>query len=241
MTKIVLVTGGNQGIGYEACKKFANLEGYHLILTSRNEERGKEAIEKLIKETKATEITYFKLDVTNDEQVLKCKEFVLEKFGKLDVLVNNAGILNGWGTFENFFKESMESFIQTFDINLYGVIRMLKAFVPIMIEKGYGRVINLSSEFGNIKNLTEWKQGVSAYRLSKYSLNGLVRIVTSQMPENVDVQINNIHPGWCKTRMGTQQAPQEPEVAARTIVWLAEQDENFGTGGFYMDKKPIDW
>ncbi|KAJ3437669.1 putative chain dehydrogenase/reductase [Anaeramoeba flamelloides] len=238
MEKIVLVTGGNRGIGYETCKKFANLKGYHVILTSRNEEAGNEAIEKLKKETQSTEITYFQLDVTSDENVLKCKEFVVEKFGKLDILINNAGISFDWSL--NFFEAEMENYLQTFDVNLFGVIRMTKAFVPLMIEKGYGRVVNVSSMAGQTEFLSTTK-GISSYPLSKYSLNGLVRIVSNSIPEKVDVQVNNMHPGWCKTRLGTTKAPREPEVGARTILWLALQDSNFKSGGFYMDNKEFDW
>ena len=155
--KIVLVTGANRGIGFEACRQLAK-NGFKVILTSRDEKKGKEAAEKLKKEN--LDIVYHQLDVKDKESIKKLYSFVDKEFGRLDALVNNAGILIdplndkyenedkefGLST-DNFdksgrFKINEKAYRETFETNFYGPLRMMRVFCRLMIKNNYGRIIN---------------------------------------------------------------------------------------------------
>lgn len=232
MAKIALVTGANRGIGFEVCRQLAE-HGLHVILTSRDAAKGQEATETLRRE--GYDLSYHQLEVTDLTSVATLREFVVNKFGRLDVLINNAGVYLDEGV--SIFEVSLETMRLTQEINFYGPLYLCRAFVPLMRRNGYGRVVNVSSGAGSI---TEMDGRTAAYKISKVALNALTRIVAAEV-RGYNIKVNTMCPDWVSTDMGGPGAPVTPAEAADTIVWLATLPDNGPTSGFFRNRKPIPW
>lgn len=226
--KIALVTGANKGIGFEACRQLAK-NGFSVILSARDKKRGEDAAVELQEER--LDVIFHQLDVTTQKSVDAIFSFIKKEFGRLDVLVNNAGI--------SIDREKTDTDLiqKTFDTNTLGPYRMCAAFLPLMIKNKYGRIVNISSGLGQLSGMGS---GWVGYRISKASLNALTRIFSSET-SSYDIKVNSMCPGWVKTDMGGQSAPRTPAMATETIIWLATLPASGPTGKFFRDKKEIDW
>ncbi len=232
MTRIALVTGGNRGIGFEICRQLAKL-GMQVILTSRDPARGEQAADALRAE--GAEIISYPLDVTSEASVDEVRQYVLDSYGRLDVLVNNAGIYEDEGM--SIFDISFELLQETMAINTFGPFLLCKAFVPVMRQHNYGRVVNVSSGYGSITDMGGY---TGAYKMSKVALNALTRILAAEV-RGTNVKVNVMDPGWVRTDMGGRGAPRSPQQGADTAVWLATLPDDGPTGGFFYDRKPTAW
>ncbi|MDQ0226217.1 SDR family NAD(P)-dependent oxidoreductase [Metabacillus niabensis] len=230
--QIALVTGGNRGLGNELAKQLA-LKGFKVILASRNLEMGKKAAEKL-KELNL-DVSSVEMDVTNQESIHQAAATINVHFGRLDVLINNAGVYLD----KNEKLLAMDPIIleNTMATNFFGVYDVIRSFIPLMEKQGYGRIINISSEYGANSELSY--PGVGAYKLSKFALNGLTQLVAAEV--NGDIKINAVDPGWVRTDMGGQSAPKTPREAAESIIWLATIGREGPSGAFFRDGKQIPW
>ncbi|HZG17183.1 MAG TPA: SDR family oxidoreductase [Candidatus Bathyarchaeia archaeon] len=230
--KVALVTGGNRGIGLELAKQLA-MNGYKVILTSRDPEKGHAAAQKL--EGSNLDVSFVVMDVDNQESIRQAAMKVNEEYGKLDVLINNAGVYLD----DNEKLLNMEPSIleETMATNFFGVYHVIRFFIPLMQKQGYGRIINISSEYGAMSEMSN--QGSAAYKLSKLALNGLTRLVAAEI--NGDIKINAVDPGWVSTDMGGPSAPRTPKKAAESILWLASIGPEGPNGGFFRGEKQIDW
>jgi NAD(P)-dependent dehydrogenase (short-subunit alcohol dehydrogenase family) len=179
------------------------------------------------------------IDVTEGESVRAGVADVLGRFGRIDVLVNNAGILKEGFSPEDasVFEAPIDLVMQTFATNTVGPLRLIEAIVPGMRERGYGRVVNLSSGAGQ---LSDMGSGFPAYRMSKAALNALTRLTAAELGPGA-VKINAMCPGWVRTEMGGPNATRTVEKGAETAVWLATLPEDGPSGGFFRDRKPIPW
>lgn len=229
--KIALVTGANRGLGFETCRQLSKL-GYQVILTSRSMPEGKRAVEKLSEG--GAKIVYAQLDPTDAGSVEAAARFVEKEFGRLDVLVNNAGIFVEAGT---ALEPDIGVVQRTFETNTLGPLRVCAAFVPLMKKHNFGRIVNVSSGMGQ---LSEMGTGYPAYRLSKTALNSVTRMV-SEETKGTGILVNSVCPGWVKTDMGGAQAPRSLEEGGQSIVWAATLPDNGPTGGFFRDGKPLPW
>jgi len=229
--KIAVVTGANRGIGLEICRQLAK-KGIKVILTARNEEKGKEAVEKLQKE--GLDIVFHQLDVTDEKSVQQAANYVKENFGKLNILINNAGI--GTDYDNRGLNANIEKIKEILETNTFGPLRVCKAFTPIMLESNYGRIVNISSEMGALNNMGS---GSAGYRISKVALNAVTRILASEL-EDTNILVNSMAPGWVRTDMGGPGATRSVEEGADTAVWLATTD-NLPTGKFFRDREEIKW
>jgi NAD(P)-dependent dehydrogenase (short-subunit alcohol dehydrogenase family) len=233
--KVAVVTGANRGLGFEASRQLAK-QGYQVIITSRDESKGKTAALQL--QNEGLDVISHPLDVTSEESSQKLAEFIRQQFGKLDVLVNNAGIALDLRTDEDsIFNTKIDTLQQTLETNLYGVLRVTQALVPLMKEQNYGRIVNVSSGMGQLTNM---QAGAPAYRISKTALNALTRILSSEL-KNTNILVNSACPGWVKTDMGGPEAPRTPEQGVDTIVWLATLPDGSASGGIFRDRQLIDW
>jgi NAD(P)-dependent dehydrogenase (short-subunit alcohol dehydrogenase family) len=232
--KVAVVTGGNRGLGFEASRQLAKLQ-YQVVLTSRDEAKGKAAADKL--QSEGLDVTFHPLDVTSDESSQKLAEFISQQFGKLDVLVNNAAIYIDEVGNNSVFDAKIDTVQQTMETNVYGVLRVTQALIPLMKKQNYGRIVNVSSGMGQLHDMGG---GYTGYRLSKAALNALTRIFASEL-QGTNILVNSVCPGWVKTDMGGANATRTPEQGVNTIVWLATLADDGATGGFFRDKKPIDW
>ncbi|MEM8969441.1 MAG: SDR family oxidoreductase [Bacteroidota bacterium] len=227
---IALVTGANRGIGLEVCRQLAKA-GYEVILTSRDEEKGRRAI----KELDNDRISYHSLDVADDNSVAKLQSYVEERYGRLDVLVNNAGI--NYDTWQNAEKADLITVQETFDTNVLGPWRMSQAFIPLMRKHGYGRIVNVSSGAGALNGMGG---GTPAYSVSKASLNVLTIKLAADL-KGTGILVNSVGPGWVRTDMGGKEAPRSVAEGAEGIVWAATLPKDGPTGGFFRDGKRIEW
>jgi NAD(P)-dependent dehydrogenase (short-subunit alcohol dehydrogenase family) len=228
--KIILVTGANKGIGFEIVKQLATLN-HTVILTARNETRGLEAIHQLKKQNLAAH--FFRLDVTDATQREGVKKEIEREFGRLDVLVNNAGI--GVKGDKSLVAVKTDVWNETMATNAEGPLMLANTFIPLM-PKG-SRIINISSGGGSMSDPVEGWSPV--YCISKSTLNAITRQLAFYLTQS-GISVNAMCPGWVKTDMGTNAAPRSVEHGADTAVWLATAD-NIPSGKFWRDRKIIPW
>jgi len=230
--RVALITGGNRGIGLEVCRQLGRL-GYKVILTSRDEEKGQAKAAKLIGE--GLDVIAHPLDVTSEESILTLREFVVQKFHRLDVLVNNAGIYLDRD--RSVISLDRDTLLQTLETNTFGALRMCQVFIPLMKKNHYGRVVNVSSGMGQHAHMRNMS---AAYRLSKDALNALTQMLADSIQTD-GVLVNACDPGWVRTDMGGRSAPRSLEQGADTIVWLATLPDSGPTGKLFADRKEAQW
>lgn len=267
--KIILVTGGNRGIGLEICRQLDEL-GNMVILGSRDYQKGMAAAQVLGKN-----VIVRQLDVTNEESITKLAEFVKTRFGKLDVLINNAGIGANEERNENTMIGKMKDAAKA---NFNGVWKKAKIVVPLLRKAGiisekenaenvplenvkrimetnfYGawRMIQAfvpllqKSENGRIINVSSGMGELISlsgeypgYSLSKASLNALTMMFSNEL-KGKGISVNAMCPGWVKTDMGGPDAPRTVNQGADTAVWLATEKE-IPNGKFFRDREEINW
>lgn len=237
--KIAVVTGANRGIGFEVSKELAQ-SGIHVILTSRNEEKGLAACHQLQKVE--LPVGYHQLDVSHAASIDDFRRFIEDEFGRCDILVNNAGIFpdaidagaEGW---PSVFDTSVETVRRAMETNVYGPMLLCQALIPLMKKHNYGRIVNFSSGMGQ---LTFMNGHCPAYRISKTAINTLTRVVAEETKE-YNILINSVCPGWVKTDMGGPGATRELSEGADTPVWLATLPDDGPRGKFFRDRKEFEW
>lgn len=230
--KVALVTGGNRGIGFELCKQLA-VKGYHVLLASRDSRKGSQAVKKL--QDMGLDVTFLELDVEHVQKIAEVADFVQQAYGRLDVLVNNAGVYLDEGVYLSEIKPGY--FEKTMQTNLFGPFHLIRAFLPLMKQNNFGRIVNVSSGYGQMDEMDH--PGTGSYKLSKLALNGLTRLFASELSGNI--KINAVCPGWVRTDMGGPHAPRSVGEAAESILWLVDIGQDGPNGKFFRDGKEIRW
>ena len=231
-SRVAVVTGGNRGLGLETCRQLG-ARGLMVVLTARDPGAGRDAASGL--RADGLDVRFRRLDVTEPGHVEELSAFLSEEVGRIDVLVNNAGVYLDRGVAA--LDVDPEAVRRTMEVNAYGPLRLCQALVPMMRRQGYGRVVNVSSGSGAFD---EMGTGTLAYGASKTWLNAMTRKVALET-EDDGVLVNAACPGWVRTRMGGEGAARSPEEGADTIVWLATLPEDGPTGGFFRDRERIPW
>jgi NAD(P)-dependent dehydrogenase (short-subunit alcohol dehydrogenase family) len=226
MARTALVTGGNRGIGLETVRGLAEA-GLTVWMGSRNVDDGTAAAAEL--GFPAERVRVVPLDVTDPAGIDSALAVIA---GPVDVLVNNGGVWEG----APILDLTDEQFRNALEINTIGAWRLMKALLPGMVERGYGRVVNVTSGAGSFG---EGMEGPPAYAASKAALNALTPIAARSVSGNI--KVNAMCPGWVHTRMGGEKAPRTPKEGADTVIWLATLPDDGPTGGFFRDRKPIEW
>jgi NAD(P)-dependent dehydrogenase (short-subunit alcohol dehydrogenase family) len=230
--RVALVSGGNRGIGLDVVRQLGE-RGITVVLGSRDLERGEKIAAEL--EAKGLRVVPKQLDVRDEASVARVAREVEEEFGRLDVLVNNAGITDAWrGTAEDADFDAVKDVLET---NLFGAWRLAKAVLPLMRRNGYGRIVNVSSGMGQLADMGGHSPG---YRVSKTGLNALTRMLASELAGE-NILVNSVCPGWVRTDMGGSGARRSVEEGADTPVWLATLPDGGPSGGFFRDREPIPW
>ncbi len=232
MAVIALVTGGNRGIGLAACEGMAAL-GMHVFMGSRDVAKGEMAAAALSQ--KGLSVEAVQLDVTDVNSIEQARQAIQQKHGRLDVLVNNAAVLLDENS--NIMRLSIEIMRETMEANFYGPLMMCQAFLPMMQQQRSGRVVNVSSQAGQLTTMGNY---APSYSVSKTALNALTVMFAAAI-HGGDIKINAMCPGWVRTDMGGPNAHRSPEQGAETILWLATLPKDGPTGGFYRDQKPLAW
>ena len=224
--RIILVTGTTRGIGREITRQCA-LQGHVVIATGRTQARVQAALDGCPGEIHARSC-----DVRDAAEIEALATWVNDSFGKLDGLINNAGILDP-GPVTDFELTTMQRVMET---NVYGPVRITGALWPLLVHSADSRVINLSSGMGSAADIT--RPDHAAYRLSKWSLNGWTRMLATGAPDHVTVAA--MCPGWVRTDMGGSGASRSVEKGAETAVWLATAP-GIANGHFWRDRSIIPW
>jgi NAD(P)-dependent dehydrogenase (short-subunit alcohol dehydrogenase family) len=227
--RVALVSGGNRGIGLEIVRQLAE-RGITTILGSRDEGSGREAAKAI-----SGDVIVRGLDVSDEKTVGRLASFVEEEFGRLDVLVNNAGITNDEG--QRGVDADLERVREALETNLLGAWRLCEAAIPSMRRHGYGRIVNISTGMAALEDMGGGSPG---YRVSKTGLNALTRILASEL-RGSGILVNSVCPGWVQTDMGGSRAPRPVEEGAEGAVWAATLPNNGPTGGFFRDRRPVPW
>ena len=175
------------------------------------------------------------MDVADVNSIHACVRDVATRVGDVDVLVNNAAVLIAEN--QELLKTSIDVFQETFATNVWGALMVCQAFVPSMVKRRYGRVVNVSSAAGQLSSMGSY---APAYSISKAALNALT-IQLAAATRGTGVLVNCVSPGWVRTRMGGSAAPRSVEQGAETIVWAATLPANGPSGRFLSDKHHIDW
>ncbi|XP_063629050.1 carbonyl reductase [NADPH] 1-like [Cydia splendana] len=267
--KVALVTGSNQGIGFAIVEELLKREVKYVYVTSRNEQRGQDAVNKL--KAKGLNPLFHQLEVTDAESVKKCAAYLKSKHGGLDILINNAGVI-----VEDWEKTTYEDAVRVITTNYYAILTIQEHFFPILNQNA--RVINISSDCGHISNLKnkDWiarltkkdlkkddvdafvnwfldsvKNGtlknedffqteLLAYRISKVALCALTVVQQNEIDRNISV--NSLHPGFVQTSMTNGTGPFTMEQASKAPAYLAlDVDQSVKGQYFWYDKEAKDW
>lgn len=235
--KVAIVTGANRGLGLEAVRQLAQ-RGMTTILTCRDAAKGEAAAQSL--QQQGLPVVFHQLDITQESSVKTLKQWVQQQYGRVDILINNAGIFpdtSGPNEFISAFDVSVEVLRLGMETNLYGAFRMCQTFIPMMQARNYGRVVNVSSGMGQFEGMNG---GYPAYRTSKTALNTVTCLFADEL-KGSNVLINSMCPGWVRTDMGGANADRDVSEGVDTMIWLATLSDGSKSGGFFRDRKQIAW
>jgi NAD(P)-dependent dehydrogenase (short-subunit alcohol dehydrogenase family) len=234
--RIALVTGANKGIGFEVARDLAR-KRFHVFLGARDTEAGEAAAEKIRKageEKDYGEIAFIKIDVSKPDSIRRAAEEFSWSTDRLDVLVNNAGIL--LDDDKEVLTTTPEIFETTLRTNTVGALLVAQAFVPFLKKSDAPRIVNVSSGGGQLADGADgW---APAYCISKTALNGVTVQLAAALPK---FAVNSVCPGWVRTDMGGANATRSVAEGASGIVWLVSDAPQSETGKFWRDRKVIPW
>ena len=237
--RVAVVTGANKGIGLEIARQLAH-EGMRVFVGTRDEERGRAAAEKLRAE--GLDAQALRLDVTDDASVAAAAARIERDPGRLDVLVNNAGIAIDDGPPS---RVSLEVLRRTYETNVFGVVRTTQAFLPLLRRSDAGRIVNLSSSLGSLGKNSDpaWDFAAVkflAYNSSKTAVNAITIQFAWELRET-PIKVNAADPGYVATDMNRHQGVRSVEQGAATPVRLATLPADGPTGRFFNDAGPVPW
>ncbi|GAL84331.1 hypothetical protein MYP_1559 [Sporocytophaga myxococcoides] len=232
MEQVAVVTGANRGIGLEISKRLADL-GFTVIFTARDEEKGRKAMNSLLKSGR--KLVFFKLDVTDKTDGIRLSQFLEKEYGRVDVLFNNAAILPDEN--ESAVSIDLSLVSKTFETNTVGAFRVAQSVISLMKKNNYGRIINISSGLGALSSMGG---GYPAYRISKASLNAITKMLADEL-SHFNILVNSVDPGWVKTDMGGPNASKTAAQAVDNILWLAQLPDNGPSGKFFRNKEEALW
>jgi len=232
---VAVVTGAYRGLGLETCRQLSE-RSYRVVLTSRRDAEGQAAAEELA--ARGFNVRFHSLDVTDAASVRTLGKTMKNEFGRIDCLVNNAGIFPDPAPDQenaSIFEANLDTVRRGLETNTLGALLVCQELIPLM--KGYGRVVNVSSGMGQLSEMNGCCPG---YRLSKTALNAVTRILADELQETL-IKVNSVCPGWVHTDMGGPNATLSVEEGARGIVWAATLPDDGPSGGFFRHGEPIDW
>jgi NAD(P)-dependent dehydrogenase (short-subunit alcohol dehydrogenase family) len=201
--KVALVTGGNKGLGYEMAKQLAQ-RGVTVVLAARDHAKGEAAAEKL--REAGLDVRFLKLDVTNKRDYAGVAAFLEKNFGKLDILINNAGIsADGLGG-TSVSGTTEQSLRNTFETNFFAPVALTQTLLPLLRKSEAGRIVNMSSILGSQAlhadpNSPIYNFKALSYDASKAALNSFTIHLAHEL-KGTNIKVNSAHPGWVKNRYG---------------------------------------
>lgn len=225
MTKIALITGANRGLGLEIARQL-EARGMTVLSGARN-----------------AGAHFIPLDITDQASIAGAAAYVTEKFGHLDVLVNNAAIQSMEGQRPSEIAPALlQEFMQ---VNFMSHVAVTQAFLPLLLKSPAGRIVNMSTSLGSITIMSEpghvnARRNLLGYSASKAALNMFTTLLAKEL-KDTPIKVNSADPGWTRTDLGGQDAPYSVAEGARVAVWLAGLDAQGPTGGFFSFGKVNPW
>jgi NAD(P)-dependent dehydrogenase (short-subunit alcohol dehydrogenase family) len=229
MTRIVLVTGANRGIGRELARQLA-LRGDAFVLTARELAKAERAAAALPGQQRVLA----RLDVTDPASIERVAADLTGRYGRLDALVNNAAI--HYDTWQRASTADLQTVREALEVNLLGAWQTSLTLLPLLRASHQGRIVNVSSEAGSLASMNG---GTPAYNVSKAALNALTRMLASDLRRD-RILVNAVCPGWVATDMGGPGGRPVAEGAA-SVLWAVDLPHDGPTGGFYRDGHPVPW
>ncbi len=239
---VVLITGANKGLGFEAARQLGQL-GHRVFVASRAPEKANAAAEKL----RASDINAdaLQIDVCDLESIERARKQFEKLCPCLDVLINNAGVLLDQKIAAS--SPDMTAWRETLNTNVLGAVAVTGEFLPLIRRSSSGRIVNVSSILGSLEYFAnpkqwadDWATGSAAYRVSKAALNMFTLSLAADL-RTTQIKVNSAHPGWVKTDMGGESALLGIEDGAKTMVQLATLPDSGPTGGFFHLGKKLPW
>jgi NAD(P)-dependent dehydrogenase (short-subunit alcohol dehydrogenase family) len=242
--KIALITGANKGLGFETARQLGK-EGVTIIAAARNIEKGAIAVEQL--KSEGIEAEFLQLDVDNHADIQNAFDYINTKYGKLDILINNAGVQlesSNWGM-NNTTEVTDKTLHETLDTNFFNVVKLTNTLLPLIRNSEAGRIVNLSSILGSLNLHSDpsspiYGSKLFAYDTSKTALNAYTIHLAAALA-GTNIKVNSAHPGWVKTEMGSDAAPMEIPDGAKTSVALALLNADGPTGKYIHLGNELPW
>ena len=241
-TKVALITGANKGIGLETARQLGKL-GVTILVGARDLAKGEEAAEVL--RGIGVDARAVKLDVVSDADRVAVAKYIEKEFGRLDILINNAGVMLDGRTGNETSTTSEKILRETFETNFFAVVALTQKILPLLRKSEAGRIVNLSSVLASLtlhatKGSPIYDAKTFAYDASKAALNSFTIHLAHELSDTM-IKVNSAHPGWVKTDMGGEGAQMEIVDGARTSVQLATLPEDGPTGGYFHMGEALPW
>ncbi len=228
--RVALVSGANRGIGLAVVRGIAERSAT-TFLGARDLAVGEAAAAALRADGLAVHAV--QLDVTDRVSITAAVAVIAAAHGRLDVLVNNAGVL----TYDNAIDFDPDTAERFWTVNTLGPWLLAAAAVPLMRRNGWGRIVNVSSEMASLARMTA--SGPS-YRVSKAALNAVTRVLAVEL-DGTGILVNSVSPGWVRSEMGGPEAPRSIEQGCASILWGVDLPDDGASGGFFQDGAPLPW
>jgi NAD(P)-dependent dehydrogenase (short-subunit alcohol dehydrogenase family) len=241
--KVALITGANRGIGFETARQLGK-KGITVVVGARTLASAEETASKL--KAEGIDAVPVKLEVTSDQDRKAAVKTIGDKFGKLDILINNAGVGSQTDMFALTVSETTEEELQkVYGTNLFSVVAITREFLPLLKKSDAGRIVNLSSVLGSLTLHADPNSPIAAiktfaYDSSKSALNAFTIHLAVEL-KDTKIKVNSAHPGWVKTDMGTDKAPMEIVDGAKTSVELALLPADGPNGRFIHLGQKLPW
>jgi NAD(P)-dependent dehydrogenase (short-subunit alcohol dehydrogenase family) len=241
--RVALVTGASKGLGFEMSRQLAQ-QGITVLIAARKLQTAEAAAARLRDEGLNAEAIV--LDVSDHAQIQTAVQEIGNKFGKLDILINNAGVmLDGEWIISNASSVSIDTIRKTFDTNFFALVEATQALLPLILKSARGRIVNMASIEGSLSlhadpNSPIYDAKPFAYDASKAAVNSFTVHLAHEL-RNTPVKVNSAHPGWVKTELGGDGAMMDITEGAKTGVQLATLPDDGASGGFFHLGQPVPW
>jgi NAD(P)-dependent dehydrogenase (short-subunit alcohol dehydrogenase family) len=236
--RVALITGANKGLGFEISRQLAR-QGIRVVLGVRDATKGQVAANQLLQA--GFDVEFYCLDVTDAESIEATRDYLDKTYGKLDILINNAGVC--LDSKQQPSKVSLDIIRKTLETNFIGVVAITQALLPLIYRSEAGRIVNMSSGRGSLTQHSDPNCHYAktlAYNSSKTALNSFTVMLAAELKDTA-IKVNSADPDWCRTDMGTEAAAHSVEEGADTPVWLATLPVDGFTGGFFNSRSPVPW
>jgi NAD(P)-dependent dehydrogenase (short-subunit alcohol dehydrogenase family) len=236
---IALISGANKGIGYEIARGLGAKQ-IQVLVGARDEARGQAAVEKL--KAQGADARFVKLDVTDSGTIQRAAEWIEKEFGRLDILINNAGIAE-WGSKPS--DVALSKVREVYETNFFGPVALIQAMLPLLKKSKHGRIVNVTSSLGSLTLSSDPKSPFAdflalGYNTSKSALNAMTIQFAKEL-KDTPIKVNAICPGYCATDINGNSGPRTSAQGAVAAIEYATIGPDGPTGGYFNDAGRVPW